>query len=178
MTDSSQSSGSGLSPARRGRLLVVLASVLLLVGSTIIGYMFGHDLARRPLNDALQLVQQLQPQAQKLKATIDQQSTTIISLETKLKRSEAALHAVKPAENTYNINANQALSIGDGKLTIGLIGPPSINGLTLNINGKQHKAVTGDIFEVTPDPETTCRIKVQSFDMFEALLNATCDKAK
>ena len=123
-------------------------------------------------------MQQLQPQEQKFKATLDQQSNTIISLETRLKRSETALHEIRPSENTYNINANQSLVVADGKLTIGLVGAPSINGVRLNINGKQHMAVSGDVFDVTPDPETKCSVKVQSFDMFEALINATCAKAK
>ena len=178
MTDSTQTGEADLSPARRARLLVILASVLLLLGSTIVGYLFGRDLARRPLNDALQLVQQLQPEVQKLRTTIDKQSTSIISLQTKLKRAETAMHAMKPAENTYNINANQSLTIADGKLTVGLVGAPTINGITLNINNKQHHAVTGDMFEVMPDPATKCSIKVQSFDMFDTRVNARCAKAK
>jgi hypothetical protein len=179
VTDSTQSGASGgPPPARRTRLLVVLASVLLLVGSTVIGYMFGRDLAQRPLNDAMQLVHQLQPEVQKLRTQIDKQSIEVISLQTRLKRAETSLHAIRPAENTYNINANQSLSIDNGKLTVGLVGPPSINGVVLNINGKQHHAVTGDLFDVAPDPATACHVKVQSFDMFQTYVNAICTKAK
>ncbi len=179
MTDNTQSGASGgLPPARRTRLLVVLASVLLLVGSTVIGYMFGRDLAQRPLNDAMQLVHQLQPEVQKLRTQIDKQSTEIISLQTKLKRAETSLHAIRPAENTYNVNANQSLSLDDGKLTVGLVGPPSNNGVMLNINGQQHHAVTGDLFTVAPDPATACTVKVQSFDMFQTFVNVHCSKAK
>ena len=177
MTDSTQTGEADLSPARRARLLVILASVLLLLGSTIVGYLFGRDLARRPLNDAMQLVHQLTPEVQKLRTQIDKQSATIISLQRRLKRAETAMHEMKPAENTYNINANQSLNIADGKLTIGLVGPPTHNGIILNINGKQHHAVTGDLFEVSPDPATKCSIKVQSLDMFEVYVNASCKKA-
>jgi len=169
---------SGVSPERRARLLVVLASVLLLIASSAAGYFFGRDLAKRPLEDAQQLIHQLQPQVQKLKKQIDEQSSTLISVQTKLKRVETELSRLKPAKNTYVINSNQSLIIDDGKLTIGVVGPPIINGVTLNINGKQHHAVTGDVFAVTPDPQTKCSIKVQSFDMFQVNINAVCSKAK
>jgi hypothetical protein len=168
----------GLSPAaRRGRLLVILASLLLLVGSTIVGYLLGRDIAGRPLAEAQQLVQQLQPEAQRLKGQIAQQGTTILTLEGKLKTAEATLHSISPAANTYNINANQSLTVGDGHLNIGLVGAPTINGITLNINGTKHLAVSGDTFDIAPDPATTCHVRVQSFDMFEAMVNASCAKA-
>ena len=48
----------------------------------------------------------------------------------------------------------------------------------LNINGKQHHAVTGDMFEVAPDPQTKCSIKVQSFDMFQTQRQRALRKAK
>ena len=67
--------------------------------------------------------------------------------------------------------------VGDGHLTIGLIGAPSNNAIMLNIDGKQHTAATGDVFDVTPDPATTCQVQVQSFDMFQALVTASCKKA-
>jgi hypothetical protein len=169
---------SGMSPERRARLLVVLASVLLLVASSAAGYFFGRDLAKRPLEDAHQLIHQLQPQVQKLKKQIDEQSTTLISVQTKLKRVETELSRLKPAKNTYVINSNQSLIIDDGKLTVGVVGPPNINGVTLNINGKQHHAVTGDLFAIMPDPATKCSIKVQSLDMFQVSINAVCAKAQ
>jgi uncharacterized protein YlxW (UPF0749 family) len=176
VTDSTDTGSSDLSQARRGRLLVVLASLLLLVGSTVIGYLFGHDIARRPLAEAQQLVKQLQPEVQQLKAKIDQQTNTIISLETKLKRTAASLHAIMPSANTYTVLANQSLTAADGRLNIGLVGAPGNNGITININGKQHSAVTGDLFNVAPDAQTSCEVRVQSFDMFSALINASCAK--
>jgi hypothetical protein len=178
VTDSTESSGSGLSQARRSRLLVVLASLLLLVGSTVIGYLLGRDIARRPLTEAQQLVKQLQPEVQQLKAKIDQQANTIISLETKLTRTARSLHAIMPTANTYTVLANQSLIAADGHLTIGLVGAPRNSGITININGKQYSAVTGDMFKIAFDPQTACEVRVQSFDMFSALVVATCTKAK
>jgi hypothetical protein len=59
-------------------------------------------------------------------------------------------------------------------LTLGLIGPPSNRAIIININGKQYSAVTGDAFNLTPDPATACEVKVQSFDMFSAAIHAVC----
>jgi hypothetical protein len=182
VSDSTESGGAAMSPAgappeRRARVLVILASLLLLIGSTVIGYLLGRDIASRPLAEALLLVHQLQPEAQQLKGKIAEQGSTIITLQTKLKRAEAALHAITPAKDTYNINANESLVVGNGNLTIGMIGAPTNNGVTLNINGVKHTAATGDIFDVTPDPSTKCHVRVQTFDMFQATVNASCTKA-
>jgi hypothetical protein len=163
--------------ARGGRFLVA-ASVLLLVASTIGGYLLGRDMARRPLEAATQLIQQIQPESQKLKATILSQNATITELEAQLKKVQAALNAIMPSENTYRITANRSMIVAGGRLTIGLIGPPTNETVNININGKQHSAVTGDVFEITPDSSTTCQIRIQAFDMFEVILTASCAAAK
>jgi hypothetical protein len=36
----------------------------------------------------------------------------------------------------------------------------------------------GDIIQVSPDPSTACQVQIQSFDMFKAVLVATCAPAK
>lgn len=177
MTDGTQSGQSEPSPARRPGVVVVAASLLLLVGSTAGGYLLGRDIASRPLAEVQQLVHQLQPQVQQLKAKIAEESNTIISLQNELKKAQTALNRIRPKQNTYNIAANESLIVGDGHLTIGLIGPPSNNSIMLNIDGKEHTAATGDVFNVTPDPATACQVQVQSFDMFQALISASCKKA-
>jgi hypothetical protein len=185
VTDSTQSArsprngpGAGGAPAVRIRMLVASAIVLLLVGSTVVGYLFGQDLAKNPLEAATQLIQQIQPENQRLKATVLKQNATIAELGAQLKKVQSDLNAIRPSENTYKINGNQSLIVGDGHLTIGLVGPPTNESITININGKQYLAATGDLFEVAPDPATTCRVRVQAFDMFEAAIHATCSAAK
>jgi hypothetical protein len=79
-----------------------------------------------------------------------------------------------PSENTYNIKANQSLIVGEGHLTVGMIGPPANDGVTLNINGKRQLFGTGDILSVAVDGQTNCQVRVQSFDMFKAVVTATC----
>ena len=157
---------------------MVGATVLLLVGSTVIGYLLGRDMASNPLEAATLLIRQLQPENQKLKATTLSQNAMITELRAQLKKAQTALDAIRPSENTYKINGNQSLIVGDGHLTIGLVGPPANNSINININGKQHLAATGDVFDIAPNPATTCQVRVQSFDMFEASIYATCTATK
>jgi hypothetical protein len=64
--------------------------------------------------------------------------------------------------------------VASGRLTIGLIGPPTNESINININGKQQSAATGDAIKFQLDPSTTCQVRVLSFDMFKAVLNASC----
>jgi hypothetical protein len=56
----------------------------------------------------------------------------------------------------------------------GLIGSPANEGVNVNINGTHRLAAAGDVTVVPVDETTTCRVTIQSFDMFKALLHATC----
>jgi hypothetical protein len=157
-----------------GRFLVISISALLMVGGAIGGYLLGRDMAKRPLADATELIGRLQPENQRLKQTTLSQTTEIATLRSQLVAAQTTLHGLLPSENTYNINANQSLIVAGGHLTVGLIGPPSNREITISINGKQYSAVTGDIFNIAPDPATACEVRVQSFDMFSAAVNALC----
>jgi hypothetical protein len=178
VTDSTQSERTDAAAvARRRSLIVIAASILLLVGSATGGYLFGRDLARKPLDDARQLIAQLQPQTQKLKSEVLVQNAKVISLQSELASVKKVLDEIRPAKNTYNVNANGSLIVGGGHLTIGLIGPPANEYVDVNVNGKTRRAVAGDAITVSPDPATTCTVKVQSFDMFAARIYAACNPA-
>jgi hypothetical protein len=84
------------------------------------------------------------------------------------------LDELVPSENTYNIKANQSLIVGGGRLTVGLVGAPTNDSVTLNINGKRQQLGTGDVISVAADNQTNCQVRVQSFDMFKAVITATC----
>ena len=186
MTDRTQSSRPVQNQPRRfasvlalgGRFLVISVSALLMLGGAIGGYLIGHDMVLRPLAAANELIARIQPESQRLKATVLSQNATIATLQSQLATARATLNGMMPSENTYNIVANQALIVAGGRLTIGLVGPPTNQSITININGQQHTAVTGDVFNIALDPETTCQVKIQSFDMFVAAVNATCTAAK
>ena len=84
-------------------------------------------------------------------------------------------HAV---QEHLQIVPNQSLIVADGRLTVGLVGSPANHGITININGKQQKVAAGDVIRVSPDASTACQVQVQSFDMFKAVLVASCAAAK
>ena len=159
---------------RRGRLLVTVAFII----GAIAGYVLGFQAGHRDILDAKQLIQQLQTESQKFKKDLLTQTTELINLKSDLTRVQAALSKMMPAKNIYNINPNQSMIVGDGHLTMGLVGSPKNESITININGKQYSAVSGDVINVAADPSTACRVEIQSFDMFKAVVMATCAPAK
>jgi hypothetical protein len=156
--------------ARGRRLLTIVVILAVIVGA----YVIGLEMARRDLADAKQLVQQLQTESQKLKDQIVEQNTKIIELQGTVGQLKTKLNELMPTKDTYQIVANQSLIVANGRLTVGLIGTPTNQGITVNINGKQQMAVSGDVIEVALNPTTTCHVRVQAFDMFTALVTATC----
>jgi hypothetical protein len=164
--------------ARGGQFLLVLAIVVLAVGGAIGGYIFGLDLTHRDLAAARERIQQLEPESLRLKKAIIDQTAKFVELQGKLTSVQAALQAIMPSENTYNVSPNQSLIVAGGRLTIGLIGLPMSAGVNININGKQQFAHAGDILNIALDPSTTCQVVVQSFEVLQTVLSASCVAVK
>jgi hypothetical protein len=179
-TESDRSVGKSPRPyeSRGRRVLVVAVIACFMLGGAVGGYLLGRQLAARPLVDATKLIQQLQPENQRLKTTVIDQNVRLVTLQAKFTKAQAALEAIMPSKNTYKIFPNQSMIVGSGHLTIGLVGPPTNEHVNININGQQHLAATGDIFKITPDPATTCEVRVRGFDMFEVMFTASCAAAK
>src|SRR4029078_9165192 len=97
-------------------------------------------------------------------------------MESSIQNRQGTLDQLIPSENTYNIKANQSLIVGDGRLTVGLVGAPANESVTLNINWKRQQLGTGDVLNVAADGQTNCQVRLQSFDMFKAVVTATCGK--
>jgi hypothetical protein len=165
-----------LTPGRRFELIIV--AVLLVVGVGIGGHIYGRQLARGDTQERDTAIIELRADVQKLDGQINEQNGKLAALQTKLSSVQAALDAIMPSEDTYNILPNQSLIVGDGHLTVGLIGSPTNDGINININGKQQSVAAGDVVRVTPDPSTNCQLQIQSFDMFKAIFTASCTNAK
>lgn len=159
-------------------MLAVGAIVVCMVGGAVAGYMFGLNLTYRDLAAARTQLQLLQPENQRLKRAIIDQNAKLVDVQGRLTNVEAALRALMPTENTYNISPNQSLIVADGRLTIGLVGSPTNDSVIININGKQQKVASGDVIHVAADSSTSCQVGVQSFDMFKAVVVASCGAAK
>ena len=186
MTDRMESGRSDQQPSRRRivltarkiQFLLIGAIALLMVGGAVGGYKFGLSLTYGDLASVREQLQLLQPENQRLKKTIVDQNAKLVELESRFARVQAAMLAIMPTENTYNISPNESLIVAGGHLTIGLIGSPTIQGILININGKQQSVVSGDIIRIAPDPSTSCQVAVRSFDMFKAVVTASCAAAK
>jgi len=161
-----------------GRFVLVFIFVVIMTCGGIGGYLFGVDLAHHDLVVARMLIEQLQPENQRLKRQIVEQNARLVALQGKLASVQATLDSIMPSENTYNISPNQSLVVAGGQLTVGLVGSPTNQSVNININGKQQSAAPGDVLKITLNPSTTCQVAVRSFDMFKAIVTASCETAK
>ena len=160
------------------RTTAILVAIIIIVGILIGGHLYGRYLSSIDLADREAQIEQLRAESQKQKRDIDSKSQQITALQDKLTKTQAALDAIMPSAHTYNINPNQTLILGDGHLTVGLVGPPANDSVVLNINGKSQTVAAGQTLNITADPATQCQINVQSFDVFKAVVVATCAAAK
>jgi hypothetical protein len=164
-------------PAPRSRFRRPAAIVLILF-IMVSGYFWGRQFNVRDLQRRDAAILQLQSDGQRLAADVADQNANLTALRAELSSTKAALDAIMPSQNRYNIIPNQSLIAADGRLTIGMVGSPGNEGINLNVNGKQQKAAAGDVIRVSPEASTACQVEVQSFDMFKAVLVASCAAAK
>jgi uncharacterized membrane protein YiaA len=156
---------------REGRYLLVTA----LMGG-IVGYLLGLNSAYVEISAGKLALQQSRAEAQKMKSEMAGEGVKTTAMESSIAKLQATLDELVPSENTYNIKANQSLIVGGGRMTVGLIGAPANDSVTLNINGKRQQLGTGDVISVAADNQTNCQVRVQSFDMFKAVVTATCGR--
>jgi hypothetical protein len=154
---------------REGRYLLVTA----LMGG-IIGYLLGLNSAYVELSAGKLALQQSRADNQKMKSERAGENVRAGAMESGIAKLQAKLDELVPSENTYNIKTNQSLIVGGGRVTVGLVGAPTNDSVILNINGKRQQLGTGDVLNVAADNQTNCQVRVQSFDMFKAIITATC----
>jgi len=167
-----------LFPTRRSLYVVIAVCLILMIGIIVGGHLYGRYLAWLEDRGCENAVEQMRAESQQQKRKIDEQSAQLTNMQAKLNGIAAELEAIRPAANAYNISPNQSLIVGDGRLTIGMIGAPGNDSITLSINGKQQAISAGQVVNVTPDPSANCQVALQSFDMFKAVLTASCAGAK
>jgi hypothetical protein len=167
-----------LALVREGRLLFIGAVAVLLIAGGIGTFILFRHLAYADLVAARQQIDQLQTERQELEKTLNRQISELATTTSKLHQATADLEAIRPAKDTYAVPPNESRFVADGRLAIGMIGAPANESVTLSINGKQQTLIAGQTINVALDPSTNCRVVVQSFDMFKALVNATCTPAK
>jgi hypothetical protein len=160
------------------RFVSVVACIIAIVVILVGGHLYGRYLASRDLGGRDNVIEQLRAESQQQKRNIDQKSAQLTQMQAQLDKTKAQLEAIMPAKDTYNIMPNQTLIVADGRVTVGLIGSPSNESVLINVNGKQQAAAAGQVIAAGSDPSANCQVAVQSFDMFKAVLTATCAGAK
>ncbi len=160
------------------RLVSVIACIVAVVVILVGGHLYGRYLASKELGGRDNVIEQLQSQVQQQKRSADQKSAQVTDLQAKLARVQGQLEQILPSKDTYNIVPNQTLIVADGRITVGLIGSPANESIVLNINGKQLTATAGQVIPAGSDSSANCRVAVQSFDMFKAVLTTTCAKGQ
>lgn len=159
-----------------GRFVAVVVCAFLILAIVIGSYFAARVASDNDLKAANLKIVQVQGENQKLVADNTNLMGTIADLQIQIKNAKAKLAVILPTENTYIINPNQSLIVAGGRLTIGLIGSPTNDSVNININGKPQSAAVGAVISSVLDASTTCQVGVQSFDMFKAVLTATCAK--
>jgi cell division protein FtsB len=161
-----------------GRVVTATVCALVILAVVIGTYFTARIAGDTDLKAANLRVVQVQNDNQKLITENTDLLGTIADLQLQIRAAQAKLAVIMPTENTYNISPNQALVVANGRLTVGLVGSPANDSINLNINGKAQSVAAGVTITSALDPSTTCQVAVQSFDMFKAVITATCSAKK
>ncbi len=158
----------------RGRRYLFFVGIIIGAASA---YLLGLELAYQDMGAVKQQTIQLQAEIERLKRQIVLQESNLTVAQAKIRTTQAALEQLMPSKDTYIVSPNKSMLVAGGRLCVGLIGAPTNDNVMININGKQQSASPGDTLDVALDPSTNCRVRVESFDMFKATVNATCEAA-
>ena len=161
---------------RRGRLGLLFTAAAVIGAVAIGGRIYGQHLAHEDMLERDRALHQLETESQKLERQSADQADAVAVLQTKLTQTQEQLDKLVPSSDTYRIDPNKSVVVGDGQLTLGLVGLPKSDGVTINVNGKQYAAAAGDVIRVADD--VPCKVVVQSFDVFNATVTASCSEPK
>ena len=163
---------------RRGRLGLLLAAAFIIGTVALGGRIYGRHLAHQDMLDRDRAMHQLETASQNLERQSAQQADVVAALQAKLTQVQERLDRIMPGEDTYRINPNESVVVGNGRLTLGIVGLPTADGVIINVNGKQHTVAAGAVIQVADDASAPCKVAVQSFDMFGATVTASCSESK
>jgi len=170
MSSQQQNSAGASAGGKRHPIIRALIVAAIVVAAFLFGRGFAyHDVVTR---DAT--IRQLQADGQRFESTITQQNADLVTARAQIASLNAKLEAIMPSQNAYYIDPNHAIIVADGRLTIGWVGLPTVDGITINVNGTPQTVAVGDIIHVSPDAATACEVRLQSFDITRARFTASC----
>ena len=161
-----------------GRFVSVVACIVAIVVILVGGHLYGRYLASKEIGRPRQRDRAIAVASSAAEAHGRSEKRAVYRTAGQARPGPGcSSKQILPSKDTYNIVPNQTLIVADGRITVGLIGSPANESIVLNINGKQLAATAGQVIPAGSDASANCRVAVQSFDMFKAVLTATCAQA-
>lgn len=152
---------------------VVLLVLLTVVG--IGGFMIGLSSRTQALNDARKQTTSMQKISQSLREAYQEQEDSKKALSDQLTAIQNQIRDIFNSYRTIGLKGNETISVASGYFTVGLVGQPANEKITINVNGNQQTVAVGDSVDVGT---SSCRVEVRSFDMFKATLVTSCTPVK
>jgi len=152
-----------------------LASVVVLVVVAICAFGAGEASRTYVVNDKLQQIDKLQKDNGVLRTAVQHERDENKSLADKLAATDNQLREAFNPYRTIDLNVNDTTSVSTGSFTLGLVGPPANENVSINVNGTQRTVAAGDSIDVGI---SNCRVQVKSFDMFKVTLLTSCPPMK
>jgi hypothetical protein len=152
------------------------ARVVILLVVAVVFYILGRSSGLRASDDISRNYAALSARYEQLTNESNARKNEIETLNAQLRGVQVHLDEILRPERTFEINSNESLKISTNAFTIGLIGPPANDKVTINVNGRPQSAAAGGIIDVPFS--TVCRVEVKAFDMFKAVIATTCAQAK
>jgi type II secretory pathway pseudopilin PulG len=150
--------------------------LLILLGVVAICAFFAGVASRTyVINDTRQQINALQKDNRVLREAIQHEKDAEKALADKLAASDNQLKDAFNAYRTIVLNGNDTTSVSTGHFTVGLMGPPTNEKVSVNVNGSPHTVAAGDSIDIG---SSTCRVEVKSFDMFKVTLLTSCTPTK
>lgn len=180
MAEKTESGRSSQLDARRpnGRVQKIVSFLILFLCGGFVGYVYGTFSASRDLKERDARILELTDKDQQTQQEIARKNSEMRLLQTQLDEVHAEMATMTPSKNTYEISPNHSIIAANGQLTVGLLGSPRGETLDININGKHISAAAGDVVKISPSAASVCEVRIQSFDMFKAVITASCEVAK
>jgi hypothetical protein len=152
-----------------------LAAVVVLGVVAICAFGAGEASRTYVINDKLQQIDKLQKDNGALRTALQHETDEKKSLADKLAATGTQLREAFNSYRSIDLNINDTTSVSTGSFTVGLVGPPANEKVSINVNGTQHTVAAGDSIDAGI---SNCRVQVKSFDMFKVRLLTSCPPAK
>ena len=139
-----------------------VGSIILLGVVAICAFGAGLAIKTYDFNRAAQEIDRINKDNQNLRAELQRETKEKKDLKDRLKATDSRLKDAFNAYRTIVLDDNDMASVSTGHFAVGLVGPPTNERVTINVDGTQHTVAAGDTI-----PVGACRVEVKKFDPFK-----------